>query len=195
MRDLASSIHKASDTVVLVGLDISLCVCEFTKSNRNCDIQIVNGTLLAPPFRPRFDLIIDVSTVDHMPERLRSVWLSAETNLLQKNGKLLISFDSRLNLFNEVFHRLITCKLYPEWTLMPNSIRCELRRRRFGLLREHAVFVAGVFWGTHNPIFPLARILKRKRVFELLKRIELSKWSRLLSFVSPQYVIVAEKLP
>jgi hypothetical protein len=194
-RDLASTVHKACSTSVLIGMDVSLRVCEFAKKNRNFDLQIVNGSILTPPFRPEFDLLIDASTIDHVPASLREDWLSSEAYLLREGGELLISFDCGLNLINELFHKLVIRKMYPEWTIMPITIRSELLKRRFRILSEHAIFIAGLIGGTHCPSLPGADMLKRIRVVELLKRIELSKWSRFLSFLSPQYVIVAEKLP
>ena len=118
----------------------------------------------------------------------------AEASTLKVNGFLLISFDCRLNLFNELYHRLFTRKLYPEWTLTPSEIRTQLQSLGFTIIREHAIFVAGFFWGTHRPIFPLARILHRKRVFEFLTQMELSRHSPFLSFIAPQYVIIARKM-
>lgn len=72
-------------------------------------------------------------------------------------------------------------------------VRAQLESLGFGIIREHATFIAGFFWGTHRPIFPLARTLQRERVFKFLRRMELSKHSRLLSFIAPQYAIVARK--
>lgn len=160
---------------------------------RTSDFQPIRATLLAPPFRVAFDLVLDVSTVDHMPENLRRVWFSSEASVLKPGGVLLISFDCRLNLFDELYHRFFTRKFYPEWTLVPSEIRAQLKERGFTIIREHAIFIAGFFWGTHRPIFPLAGLLRRKRVFKLLTEMELSKYSRWLSFVAPQYVIVARK--
>jgi hypothetical protein len=119
--------------------------------------------------------------------------LVAEASTLKPNGLLLISFDCRLNLFTELYHRLFTRKVYPEWTLAPSEIRGQLESLGFTIIREHAIFVAGFFWGTHRPVFPLARTLHRHRIFKFLVAIELSKRSRLLSFIAPQYVIVARK--
>lgn len=119
--------------------------------------------------------------------------MSSEARLLKSGGFLLISFDCRLNLFDELYHRLITRKLYPEWTLAPSEIRAQLHALGFELVREHAIFVAGFFWGTHKPFFPLAGLLRRKRILKVLTEMELSTRSRWLSFVAPQYVIVARK--
>jgi SAM-dependent methyltransferase len=173
--------------------DISQYVCESANRLRNSGFHPVQATILAPPFRDEFDLILDVSTVDHMPKELRRVWMESEARLLRGSGILLISFDCRLNLFNELYHRLFTRKIYPEWTLAPSEIREQLRVLGFQLIREHAIFIAGFFWGTHRPLFPLAGILRRKRVFSWLTHVELSKLSRWLSFFAPQYIIVARK--
>ncbi len=192
-RDLASLIHNVCGKSVLVGVDVSLRVCEFAKKNSTCDIHIVNSSILAPPFRPEFDYIVDASTIDHMPRHLRDIWLSSEAYLLREGGKLLISFDCRLNLINELFHRLVIRKLYPEWTMIPSTVRSDLTKRGFNIIREHAIFIAGLFGGTHAPRFPLGNLLNHTRIVGFLKKFELSKWSRFLSFLSPQYVIVVQK--
>jgi len=194
IEDGRSLVSYASGST-LVCTDISRYVCE--SANRREDskskFQPVRATLLAPPLRATFDVILDVSTVDHMPQNLRAIWMSSEAYLLKPGGLLLISFDCRLNLLNELYHRLFTRKIYPEWTMAPSEIRAQLRALGLDLIREHAIFIAGFFWGTHRPFFPLAGLLRRKRIFKLLTGIELSNRSRWLSFVAPQYVIVARK--
>lgn len=192
-RSLAQYAHPRGSDSGPVCVDISRYVCESASRLRTSDFQPIRATLLAPPFRATFDLVLDVSTVDHMPENLRKVWLSSEASVLKPGGVLLISFDCRLNLFDELYHRLFTRRLYPEWTLVPSEVRAQLIERGFSIIREHAIFIAGFFWGAHRPIFPLAGLLRRKRVFKLFTEMELSKHSRWLSFVAPQYVIVARK--
>jgi len=193
-RNLAIFAQTGNNDPNLVCIDLSRYVCESAKTLEKSDFSIVQATLLASPFRPSFDLIIDASTVDHLPEKLRRVWISAEASMLRNKGFLLISFDCRLNLFNELYHRFFTRKMYPEWTLVPSRVRAQLEILGFTIVREHAIFIAGFFWGTHRPLFPFARMLRRRGVFEFLKKMELSKHSRRLSFIAPQYVIVARKV-
>jgi len=192
-RDLASGICIKNAELQLVGTDVSSYVCRSALMATDGLFHVVRTTLLFPPFREVFDMILDASTVDHMPARLRDIWIRSEYSLLKENGILLISFDSKLNLFNELYHRLFTRKQYPEWTLTPSEVRGLLTRLGFRIIREHALFVPGLFFGTHRPWFPLSRSLTRRGVFEFVKRVELSARSRFLSFLAPQYVIVARK--
>jgi hypothetical protein len=192
-RDLASGICVKNTELQLVGTDVSSYVCRSALMATDGLFHVVRTTLLFPPFREIFDMILDPSTVDHMPARLRDIWIGSEYSLLKENGILLISFDSKLNLFNELYHRLFTRKQYPEWTLTPSEVRGLLTRLGFRIIREHALFVPGLFFGTHRPWFPLSRSLTRRGVFEFVKRVELSARSRFLSFLAPQYVIVARK--
>jgi hypothetical protein len=192
-RDLASEICHETADLTLVGTDISTYVCKTALTATDRLFHVVRTTLLFPPFRKVFDMIVDPSTVDHMPTRLREIWINAECSLLKENGVLIISFDCKLNLFNELYHRLFTRKLYPEWTLTPSEVRALLTRLGFRVIREHALFIPGLFFGTHRPWFPLARTITRKGVFEFGRRVELSAGSKFLSFLAPQYVIVARK--
>ena len=192
-RDLASGICYGKANVQLVGTDISSYVCRSALMATDGLFHVVRATLLFPPFREVFDMIVDPSTVDHMPTRLREIWITAEYSLLKENGILIISFDCRFNLFNELYHRAFTRKLYPEWTLTPNEIRALLTRLGFHIIREHALFIPGLFFGTHKSWFPLSRSLTRRGVFEFGRRVELSARSKFLSFLAPQYVIVARK--
>ena len=192
-RNLVAFAETAGTDSAPVCIDISAYVCESARKSCKSDLSIVQATLLAFPFRPLFDFVIDASTVDHMPKRLRAIWIRAESEVLKRGGYLLIAFDCRLNLFNELYHRLFTRKLYPEWTLVPSEVRTQLSSLGFSVVREHAIFIAGFFWGTHRPLFPFARVLRRKSVFASMKRLELSKHSRWFSFIAPQYVIVARK--
>jgi len=192
-RDLASGICGGVADLQLVGTDISTYVCRSAFMATDGLFHVVRATLLFPPFREVFDMILDPSTVDHMPARLREIWIISEHSLLKDNGILIISFDCRFNLFNELYHRAFTRKLYPEWTLAPNEVRGLLTQLGFRIIREHALFIPGLFFGTHKSWFPLSRSLTRKGVFEFGRRVELSAWSRFLSFLAPQYVIVARK--
>jgi hypothetical protein len=192
-RDLASAICLEKVDLQFVGTDVSTYVCRSALTATEELFHIVRSTLLTPPFRQVFDMILDASTVDHMPGRLRHIWIKAEHSLLKENGILLISFDSKLNLFSELYHRLFTRKLYPEWTMTPGEVRDVLMRLGFRILREHALFVPGLFFGTHNPWFPLSHTLARRGIFEFIRRVELSRWSKFLSFLAVQYVIVARK--
>lgn len=193
-RNLAAFAKTAKDDGRLMCIDVSSYVCESAKKSGDSSYSIIHATLLASPFRPKFDFIIDASTVDHMPERLRQIWISAEASMLKEKGFLLISFDCRLNLFDELYHRMFTRKMYPEWTLVPSRVRAQLESLGLRIVREHAIFVAGFFWGTHRPLFPFSRLLKRRGVLQFVKRMELSGHSRWLSFVAPQYVLVATKV-
>lgn len=190
-RDLIGYLREQENEPV--GIDVSKYVCESANGLRNFDFGIIQATLLASPFRPVFDFIIDVSTVDHMPYALRKSWVAAESAMLKPEGFLLISFDCRLNLFDELYHRYFTRKLYPEWTLMPSQVRGYLESSGLSIVREHAIFMAGILWGSHKPSNPFTRLLRRRGVFEFIKKRELSKHSRWLSFIAPQYVMVARK--
>ena len=196
-RNLISYATGLSNNVdrTAVCMDVSRYVCEAASRIRSSEFAIVRATLLASPFRPVFDLIIDASTVDHMPLRLRKLWLSAETSVLKPHGVLLVSFDCRLNMFTELYHRLFTRKIYPEWTLTPTEVRGQLESLGLSILREHAIFVAGFIWGSHRPSFILTRLFRRRGVLEFIKNRELSRNSKWLSFLAPQYVIVAMKMP
>ena len=192
-RDLASGICTMKTQLQLVGTDVSTYVCKSALVATDGLFDVVRATTLLPPFREVFDMIVDPSTVDHMPSRLRDIWIRAESSLLKENGILLISFDNKLNMFTELYHRLFTRKQYPEWTMTPSEVKGLLTRLGFRVIREHALFVPGLFFGTHRPWFPLSRSLTRGTVFEFVKRIELSARSRFISFLAPQYVIAARK--
>jgi hypothetical protein len=193
-RNLAAYVNDSSKKCRLVAIDVCRYVCESAKQ-LNPELEVVRATLLASPFRRSFDFIIDASTVDHMPERLREVWVSGESQALKAGGVLLISFDCRMNIFTELYHRFFTRRVYPEWTLAPAQVRAQLVSRHLFVIREHAVFVAGLFLGTHRPWFPFAPLLKNRGMFSFIKKTELSKRSHILSFLAPQYVIVARRDP
>jgi hypothetical protein len=191
-RNLIGYTTEQTDNRTIVCIDVSRFVCESARIRSN-GFAIVRATLLASPFRPIFDLVIDASTIDHMPLRLRRLWLAAEASVLKPHGCILISFDCRLNMFTELYHRFFTRKIYPEWTLTPTEVRGQLESLGFAIAREHAIFVSGFIWGSHRPSFILARLLRRRGVLEFIKNRELSTNSKWLSFIAPQYVIVARK--
>lgn len=192
-RNLIAYTTEQTGNRTIVCIDISRYVCESANRIHSSGFAIVQATLLASPFRPVFDLVIDASTIDHMPLRLRKLWLSAEASVLKPHGSLLISFDCRFNIFTELYHRFFTRKIYPEWTLTPTEVRGQLESLGFNIVREHAIFIAGFIWGSHRPSFILTRLFRRRGVLEFIRNRELSRNSKWLSFVAPQYVIVARK--
>lgn len=201
-RRLVPLIREAFGEMRFIGLDFSKYVCESAHIAKDSLIEIVRGTLLASPFRQVFDLVIDPSTFDHIPEKSRAVWLASEAYSLKKDGILLIVFDCRLNPVVELFHRYVTRKKYPEWTLIPSHVRAQLVELGFSIIREHALFspslihalfYPGSFLFAQKPWLPLGRLLLKMKFLHAIKRFELSNNSRHLSFLAPQYVIVARR--
>jgi hypothetical protein len=196
-RNLITCVNELRDNDddkgISICTDVSRYVCELANQSKAADLSIIQATLLASPFRPVFDLLIDASTIDHMPRGLRRPWLASEASTLKPNGLLMVSFDCRLNIFVELYHRFVTRTSYPEWTLTPAEVRGQIESLGFRVVREHAVFVAGFLWGSHRPSFILARCFQRQGVLKFVRNRELSRNSKWLSFLAPQYVIVARK--
>ena len=79
-------------------------------------VMVVCASITHLPFRFQgFDLITDVSTIDHIPPTYAQNTLTQYRKMLSTGGILIIIFDSKLNIFSEIYHRLSLRKIYPQW--------------------------------------------------------------------------------
>jgi len=108
----------------------------------------------------------------------------------------LIIFDSGLNFAMEMYHRVYLRKIYPEWTLVPLKMKGLLQILGFKILEEYGCYFMGLIGGTHRRLPILERLLNTRVnvVWSLLQKIELSRWSKYLCFLAPQYAIIAKRI-
>ena len=144
----------------LFGMDLSVQTCEMAKERLSDRVMIVCASITHLPFRAQgFDLITDVSTIDHIPPSYTQRTLAQYDNMLINGGMLIIIFDSRLNLFSEIYHRLFLRKIYPQWALSPSWVKRALISSNFEVLNGHACNGIGIMGGMHIRLPIIERFL------------------------------------
>lgn len=180
------------------GIDVSIETCKMARSNLPCKVNIMEAITISLPFYPSsFNVLLDISTIDHVPPAHIPDVLEEYRQVLSENGILMLVFDSGVNFLCEMYHRFYLRGLYPEWTLIPSLVKRILKELGFEILREHGCYLIGLLGGMHLRL-PMVESLLRKRfgyLSRILMRIELSESSKRIAFLAPQYVIIARKGP
>jgi len=197
-RDLFTRVSKIHIKKRLIAVDVSPKICNLGKKKLNDKAEVVCSSVTNPPFKNQsFDFILDISTIDHLPTEQTKLVVERYRSILKDGGILLIVFDSGLNFAMEMYHRVYLRKIYPEWTLNPLEVRGLIQTLGFKILEEYGCYLIGLIGGMHCGLPILESFLKYrvKVVWWLVRKIELSRWSRYLCFITPQYAIIAKKVP
>jgi len=198
-RDILSRIRRYTAPWIteLHGVDVAVDTCNIARTRLSQDIGVTRAITTELPFRcSSFDLILDISTIDHVPPAFIPIVLRQYYDALSREGVLMLVFDSGVNFLSEMYHRIYLRHHYPEWTLVPSRMRLALKTVGFEILEEYGCYVIGLLAGMHWRL-PMIESFLRKRlklVSALFSQIELSRFSRYLAPVTPQYAIVARKL-
>jgi len=196
-RDLFTDVSKIHVKKKLLAVDISPKICNLGKKRLNDKTEVVCSSVMNLPFKNKsFDFILDISTIDHLPTEQTRLVIEKYRSILKDDGILLVVFDSGLNFATEMYHRVYLRKIYPEWTLVPLKMRGLLQILGFKILEEYGCYFIGLIGGTHRRLPILERLLKTRVnvVWSLLQKVELSRWSKYLCFLAPQYAIIAKRM-
>lgn len=195
-RDMLTEVSKIHVKRKIFAVDISPKICDLAKKRLNDEIDAICASMTNPPFKSRsFDLVLDISTIDHIPTEHAFSVIEKYHSILRDGGILLVVFDSGLNFATEMYHRVYLRKIYPEWTLIPSRMRGFLQILGFKILEEYSCNFMALIGGVHNRLPILERLLKTRveLVWSFMRKIELSRWSKHLCFLAPQYAIIARK--
>jgi SAM-dependent methyltransferase len=195
-RDLFTGVSKLHIKKELIAVDVSPKICNLGKKRLNDKTEVVCSSVISPPLKKEsFDFILDISTIDHLPAEQTRLVIEEYHSILKDGGILLVVFDSGLNFAMEMYHRVYLRKIYPEWTLVPLKMRGLLQMLGFEILEEYGCYFVGLAGGTHRRLPILERLLKTRVnvLWRIVKKIELSRWSKYLCFIAPQYAIIAKK--
>jgi len=196
-RDLFTEVSKVHVKKKLFAVDISRKICNLGKKRLKDKTEVVCSSVVNPPFKDKsFDFILDISTIDHFPTKQTKLVIEKYRSVLKDDGILLVVFDSGLNFATEMYHRVHLRKIYPEWTLVPLKMKGLLKILGFKILEEYGCYFMGLIGGTHRRLPILERLLNTRVnvVWSLIQKIELSRWSKYLCFLAPQYAIIAKRM-
>jgi len=168
-----------SQQVNLYGIDISPLTCRLARE-KNKKINVIQANISGLPFKNSFfDAVLDLSTLDHLPENeIRGV-IREYGRVLVKDGRLVLVF-----WYPSILQRLVS-RLGKAWGqpaeptqyyLPINSVKSEAKRE-FDVLEE---FCLGSLLNIHNRISdPIFKNLP-EFIYNLILKVEYSRASKYL---------------
>lgn len=193
-RDILSQ-YQGDGDLNLYGVDISSITCSAAKK-RIKRTSIIQGDIRNLPFEDScFDIILDLSTLDHIPPHQVKSVIQEYKRTLRKDGILLLIFWYDSALLRLIFKlRKIDYKRQPAkgtQYYFPISVLKDDIKKQFNILEE---FCTASLLNINNRItapiirnFPIA-------VYDLILNVEYSKISKyLLKALAGLCVIIAKK--
>lgn len=177
----------------LYGIDISPVVCSYAKA-RLKKVNIVQGDIRNLPFKDNFfDIVFDLSTLDHLPENQALKVLQEYTRVIKKGGVLVLIFWYKSSFLKYILKR-IRKREEPQtqYYFLIESIRNEIKKS-FEILEEYST---GILLCVPYLGFILDKLPKtfRNLILNLVLRLEYSKASKyILKNFAGLYVIIGKK--
>jgi len=167
----------------LYGLDISPIVCHCAKS-RIKNIHIAQGDIRTIPLKSNsFDILLDLSTLDHIPQNETTNVLREYNRVLKKSGIMVLVF-----WYRSLPVRLLLKEGPTQHYFSLNSIKNDVKKH-FDIIEEYGIGII--------PAFRLGCIVKRlpipirNGILNLALRLEHSKYSKIaLKNFAGLYVII-----
>lgn len=160
--------------IEVCGLDISGEICQAAKPAM-LGRHVINASIVNLPFRSTiFDVLVDISTTDHVPHKEASHVFSEYSRVLKPEGVLVICLDSKVSLLWEMYRKLFL--KYPVHSWMPSQIRESILTNGFKLVK-------GYFGNSF--------------VDSLIPQVELIQgtiYNAIFSVISQYYIVIARKL-
>jgi SAM-dependent methyltransferase len=146
----------ASTYPMVVGMDISHVVLAAARE-RGPRVRYVVSDVCALPFKTRsFDLIVSISTLDHVPPALLPEALGELCRVLEPAGCLILTLDSRHNPWHVLSNRIRRSAgmIYAERCYTVGEVRAALARQPVVVTEATAIY--------HVP-FPVNFLAKKAR--------------------------------
>jgi len=189
-------LYERSSLFDLFGIDISNFVCSSAK-RRLKNVHIIQTDIRKLPFRDgSFDIILDLSTLDHIPLSQVQDVLSEYSRVLKKKGVLVLIFWY-VSLLRRFIFKLLKIKNYEDRAIngqyfFPLDLIKGIMRSYFYIIEEYCI---GSLLNL-NAVKVLALMIWRlpKRFYDFILDIEYSRASKILfkSF-SGLYEIIGKK--
>lgn len=196
-RGILSEVPRGA---LVCGMDVSRETCLAAREYEGRPVQIIQANIQALPFRNAvFDMVADLSTIDHVPLDGALLAVGEYTRVLRNGGSLLVTFwrDTPLTRFALRHMRSAIYRLGDtQFLLSEKALRSKVREG-FDILEEYCTgmpMVAGALM-TRYPVASrrLDRVLPRAlaRVVVALEYTRLSRF--LFRAVAAQYTIIARR--
>lgn len=167
MNDLVRGVEG----IDFCGIDISAGICLSAKPIIPDSAQ---ASIVKLPFKSdTFDVIIDISTIDHIRHPQVPSVMEEYARVLRPKGVLLLCTDSKLSFPWEMYRRILL--KYPAYSWMPKQLRSVVSANHFEILEE---FFGNTFLDS---------------LFRLLLQQNDSRFYAIFSIIAQYYVIFARK--
>ncbi|GEM_PF-1911844 len=166
------------------GIDISRPVCSGAKSNLS-GIHVSQASIVGLPFKDNsFDILLDISTLDHVPWNQAQKALKEYSRVLKTNGILVLAFWYECFAVNHIRHDRENSTQY---YFSLNEAK-KKAKERFDFLEEFCIHSLSIVPKR------IQSLLKPPKLFlDLLLRLEYSRFSKfLLKEFSGIYVIIGK---
>jgi SAM-dependent methyltransferase len=159
------------------GIDISGQVCRLAKEKAGGRLRVVNASIGFLPFRPQsFDLILDISTIDHFDEPEHAI--KEYCRILKPQGVVLIVADNPFYLGFPVLQMQSFFKLHvPFKAFPPSRIRRACEGAGLRVVRSFYTYL-------HLPAF-IAYFLEERRLLDRINQGRSILWN-----IGKKYVVV-----
>lgn len=192
-RDILGQ-YQNHDKINLYGVDISDVVCSYAKL-RLKSVNIIQGDIRNLPFKnSSFDILLDLSTLDHVPET-QAISTLREYERVLKKGAILVLIYWYCSFFVKVFKvkhiikaREKTTQYYFSITLIKNNIK-----GRINIIDE---YYTGILLCVPTLCFILDRlpVSIRNSILSFILKLEFSKPSKyVFRTLGGLHVIIGKK--
>jgi len=201
--DIFDFLGKRESTVEVVGIDVSQVICDSARRRKhNGELMIACADVGKLPFGDEvFDIIFDVSALDHIPPSHIPSVINELHRALKVGGILALIFDSVTfwwcNPLRKAFNRLRykeTSEFKFWWRLSPEWIEGKLRANGFAILNGIPLGILSL-----SPLFlhvwqssPVEKVAAKPSC-DSTKSVTFSKALRYLLPFSSQYLYVSRK--
>lgn len=185
----------------LYGMDVAYETCFMAKKNTT-DIHVSNGSIEVIPFKSNsFDVLLDLSTSDHLPrEKIRGVFGEYQ-RVLQKKGVVILVFDWWGILWKMYMFYLEKIRGHDDYFFKNSTVpsryihpigfmKKTARKQGFKIKKEYCIDYTGWMWNRVTKPFWMR--LSEKGYDKILK-LEYSRISKYLRPFAKQYVLILEK--
>ncbi len=202
--DLERNILKHLDKphYQLFGIDISYKICSQAQKNTP-HIYIHNGAIESLAVKnSSFDMILDLSTLDHLPQEKLDGVMKEYYRVLESDGVFVLIFDWWGILWYWYMYYLEKVRGHKDYFFKNSTISSRyihpvslikriITQNNFKIKEEYCIDYTGWMWNRVTK--PLWMRLPEK-IYDILLKIEFSKISKYLKPFAKQYVIIAQKI-
>lgn len=202
--DFQRNILKHLDTPEhsLYGMDISSKTCSLAKKNTP-HIYIHNGTIEFLAVKNKsFDMILDLSTLDHLPKEKLDGVIKEYNRVLKSDGVFVLVFDWWGIIWYCYMYYLEKVRGHKDYFFKNTSIPSRyihpislikriIKKNHFEIKEEYCVDYTGWMW---NRITKPFWMWLPDKGYDALLSVEYSKLSKYMRPFAKQYVIIAQKI-